>query len=681
MRNFFLLIFSFYYLLLNGQDNETTYAEQTDYKTITFNGIWSWFSDPRAIYFEGKYKRTYIGWIDNFGDVHVGFYDHGNKKIDSYVIYDGLEIDDHNNPSILIDHEGYLHLFFTAHLQNEKPIYYIKSSIPEDISSWEDLKLLYLNDKEKYPKAVNFNHTYTNPIQLKSENNKIFLFWRGVNISPTYSISTDNGSNWVSGDLLFLPDGIMGKKTPYTKVYSNGESKIHFTFTDSHPLNSDKNQLYYTYYENGNFYKANGKKIKGINQLPLKPSELDLVYISDSEKVWNWDIAEDNNGNPVLGFVTFEGIENHIYNYSLIEDDKWVNRKLINSGNWFPEDQNPDTQPEPYYSGGMTINHTNPNILYLSIKKEGIFEIEKWTTKNKGLTWIKKEITKNSKKNNVRPYAIKNIPPSNDMQLLWLQIEQYVYYSSQFPKTDITFNDRYNSSIKSDLLLRQTPNKNLEEKLIDFSSLLMDYNLSTNTIEYNSWIFGLFFKSLSQLSEISTNSRYQAQINNILQYDEEENEDFEYTDFQLIWNYNDNLERIYNEQLNGIDINQYNMLKPVDFALLIQLSTKIEDATKKNKIYNTLKINSDKIKDFILSKTDKNSSIYSKSLALYAYYWLINNNLIVIENNVLNDTILELNKIFNILEQKFNANTEMLDFKTNSVFILAVTEFFKHIKN
>jgi hypothetical protein len=82
MRNFFLLIFSFYYLLLNGQDNETTYAEQTDYKTITFNGIWSWFSDPRAIYFEGKYKRTYIGWIDNFGDVHVGFYDHGNKKID-----------------------------------------------------------------------------------------------------------------------------------------------------------------------------------------------------------------------------------------------------------------------------------------------------------------------------------------------------------------------------------------------------------------------------------------------------------------------------------------------------------------------------------------------------------------------------------------------------------------------
>jgi hypothetical protein len=68
-------------------------------------------------------------------------------------------------------------------------------------------------------------------------------------------------------------------------------------------------------------------------------------------------------------------------------------------------------------------------------------------------------------------------------------------------------------------------------------------------------------------------------------------------------------------------------------------------------------------------------------LALYAYYWLINNNLIVVENNVLNETILELNKIFNILEQKFNTNTEMLDFKTNSIFILAVTEFFKHIKN
>ena len=56
-------------------DKETgTHSEA--YRSFTFNGAWCWFSDPRAVYYEGNHKRTYSGWIDNFGDVHVGFYDH-----------------------------------------------------------------------------------------------------------------------------------------------------------------------------------------------------------------------------------------------------------------------------------------------------------------------------------------------------------------------------------------------------------------------------------------------------------------------------------------------------------------------------------------------------------------------------------------------------------------------------
>jgi hypothetical protein len=72
------------------------------------------------------------------------------------------------------------------------------------------------------------------------------------------------------------------------------------------------------------------------------------------------------------------------------------------------------------------------------------------------------------------------------------------------------------------------------------------------------------------------------------------------TDFQLIWYYNDNLERVYNKQLNRIDVHQYNILKPVNFAFLIQLGAKIEDATKKNKIDNTRTINSIKLRIFFI---------------------------------------------------------------------------------
>jgi hypothetical protein len=72
------------------------------------------------------------------------------------------------------------------------------------------------------------------------------------------------------------------------------------------------------------------------------------------------------------------------------------------------------------------------------------------------------------------------------------------------------------------------------------------------------------------------------------------------TDFQLIWYYNDNLERVYNKQLNRIYVHQYNILKPVNFAFLIQLGAKIEDATKKNKIDNTRTINSIKLRIFFI---------------------------------------------------------------------------------
>jgi hypothetical protein len=72
------------------------------YPSFTFDGAWCWFADPRAVYFEGEYKRTYAGWIDRYGDVHIGFYDHSTGQIETKVIYDGLQVDDHNNPTILI---------------------------------------------------------------------------------------------------------------------------------------------------------------------------------------------------------------------------------------------------------------------------------------------------------------------------------------------------------------------------------------------------------------------------------------------------------------------------------------------------------------------------------------------------------------------------------------------------
>jgi hypothetical protein len=676
-------------LPLNSQNSEhliNTQHETPLYKSITFNGIWSWFSDPRAVYYEGKHKRTYIGWIDNYGDIHIAFYDHTNNEINAHVIYDGLEIDDHNNPSILIDHSGYLHVFFNTHFQGKKPIYHIKSKQPEDISSWQELKELYLNDDERYRDAKSLSHTYTNPVQLKSENDKIYLFWRGVNLNPTYATSNDDGNKWTKGRLLFLPEEGLEKKVPYTKVYSDGTSKIHFTFTSTHPHNTTPNTLYYAYYEAGSFFKASGEKIKDLNALPLRPSELDLIYQSKNEKVWNWDIAQDKNGNAVLGFATFEDTQNHIYNYSTWQNSKWVNHKLVNSGNWFPEDQQTNTQPEPYYSGGLSFNHENPNIIYLSIKTNNIFEIEKWTTNNHGETWAKQPITKNSKKNNIRPYAIKNSNHDGEMQVLWLQIEKYLYYSLQSKTVEITFKDRFKSSIKSDLQIKYLENRPLEEKILEFSQLLMDYQitkLNTN-IKDSSIDYGLFFKALKNLANTSRNNTYSAEVNNRLEIDNEDNEELEISNDELIWYYKVNNSRSFSNRLDTININAYqNISNAIDFASLIELSLKQTDINAKEEIYRLLKKNLYKINSLTLLNANNDgsfqSSIYENSLALYIMLWLENNDINHSDNSKTYSTQIEA--LYKTLQFDYTKDKNNINLKTNSAFILAATEYLKFYKS
>ena len=191
------------------------------YRSFTFNGAWCWFSDPRAVYYEGEHRRTYAGWIDNYGDVHIGYYDHDNQQIESRTIFNDLEVDDHDNPSILLDEEGHLLVFFNSH-GGPEGLYFIRSKNPEDITVWSEGRLLKLNDPSQLEYG-NESYTYTNPVKLAEEGGRIFLFWRGIDGKPTYSTSENNGETWSEGKLLCLPERTYSFRRPYVKIASNGK--------------------------------------------------------------------------------------------------------------------------------------------------------------------------------------------------------------------------------------------------------------------------------------------------------------------------------------------------------------------------------------------------------------------------------------------------------------------------
>ncbi|WP_046755765.1 BNR-4 repeat-containing protein [Kordia jejudonensis] len=530
-----------------------------NYQSMTSNGVWSWFSDPRAVYYEGKYKRTYAGWIDNYGDVHIGFYDHDTKKVASTVIYDNLEIDDHDNPSILFDDDGRLLVFFNTHLQDDRPLFMRTSTNPEDIRDWSPIKELYLNDTEKYRNSTINRHTYTNPVRLSKENGKLYIFWRGIDLKPSYSVSTDNGKTWSKGTILFIPDETETLKSPYTKVYSDGNSKIHFTFTDGHPTKEKKNGLYYMYYENGAFYKANGTKIKTISQLPILQEELDVIFESDTVKSWNWDIAEDANGSPIVTYVKFPKKDQHVYSYATFATNEWKSYDLTEVNGWFPETRPNIAEPEPHYAGGIVIDHENPNTVYLSVKRNGIFEIEQWTSQNKGKSWNVKEITKNSTKNNVRPVAVRGAQQGNPLQVLWLQNTKYIYYAhdTRGKTISLPFKNRYHTAVKMNLqksaLRIAVTKQNLEKLLRNVAERLLEN--PDHSLDVNGFRYGIACAGLEAFYKVCKEARYKNELLNIKQYQTEEDEDEDEENFytlDIVWSYSSKNNREYLQKIEKV---------------------------------------------------------------------------------------------------------------------------------
>lgn len=209
MKNFLILaclLVCFNPLDAQQQARHTLTKKQTPaseaYQSFTFNGAWCWFSDPRSVYYEGTHKRTYAGWVDNYGDIHIGYFDHETLNIHSKVIADKLEVNDHVNPSLIFDEKGHLIVFFNKHMQGDQPMYTIRALAPESIEDWSETTALYLNDESLSQMGI-MNHVYTNPVKLSAENGRMYNFWRGADGKPSFSFSDDNGMSWATGQIFF----------------------------------------------------------------------------------------------------------------------------------------------------------------------------------------------------------------------------------------------------------------------------------------------------------------------------------------------------------------------------------------------------------------------------------------------------------------------------------------------
>lgn len=415
-----------YYILITILFTNPVFS-QTESGLLTPDGAWCWFSDPRAIAFD---HYIVAGWVKSDGTIEVAKFDLESKRIQTSELYHQLEKDDHNNPGLVVTQSGKLLALYTRHSREDL---FINESLNENGDfTFSEAQSIHPIDSAEFIKFPRKTMTYANPIRLAAEDSKLYCFGRWTGFKPNMMTSTDQGKTWSMAKVFITNYPFDNNNRPYAKYFSDGNSKIHITFTDGHPRNEPNNSVYYAYYEGGAFHKADGTKITDLSSIPFEPKEASTIYKSNEKegRAWIADIGQTKDDNPAILYTRSPTELNHEYWYAVYHQNKWINHKICDSGKWFPHTPEGEKEREPHYFGGMTIHPANSNIVYLSRKIKGVFEIERWETNDFGKSWKKEAITKNSTHDNVRPFVPRGLEADQKEIVLWMENKQYVHYTT-----------------------------------------------------------------------------------------------------------------------------------------------------------------------------------------------------------------------------------------------------------
>jgi len=375
MKQLFLLVVAALTLFNGCAQND---GDQFKIHTLTDDGAWCWFSDPRAIYYSDE--KIITGWVKKDGSVEVASLNISNGKSKFNNIYPQLEVDDHNNPAFTVLPNGNIFTMFAWH-STPNGVIYNTTSHGSDVESFGENIVMKPKTEELLKSFPRETYTYANPYVLEEENNKLFIFGRWIGFKPNLIISEDNGKTWSEQYVLISDQPFTPGNRPYVKYYSDGKSKIHLIFTDGHPEVEPLNSVYYCFYEKSAFWKADGTKICDFQSLPFHVSDASVVYQATEKtgRAWIADVVVQED-KPVVLYSRYPKKTDHRYHYAWYnsETNLWEDFEICKAGKWFPQTQEGQTERESYYMGNLTLQPGNTNIVFLSRQVNGRFEIERF---------------------------------------------------------------------------------------------------------------------------------------------------------------------------------------------------------------------------------------------------------------------------------------------------------------
>jgi hypothetical protein len=336
-------------------------------------GAWSYFGDPRSVHVSGT---TYTGAITPKGHVVV-YATRGVHRVDRVVLRRRLGPDDHNNPSLHLRPDGRLQVFYSPHSGR-----YLPRSRNSQMHYRIERRAGTLRFGPERSLRTNTpganGYTYPNPLQAGA---RTWLFWRGGNWFPSFSTSRD-GLRWSRARTLVSGPP---EQRPYAKYVARGDT-IHAAFSHGH-VRSWENSLYYLAIRGDEVRGADGRVLARVRDLPLALDDADPVYgfVPQGGRAWPHDVAVGRDGLPVIVYTLRRGDTgwgSDTFYYARFNGHGWISRPIVWAGRKSPT----------YTSGGATLDHEDPNIVYLSRRDGEEQVVEIWRTGDDGETWTHRRI-------------------------------------------------------------------------------------------------------------------------------------------------------------------------------------------------------------------------------------------------------------------------------------------------
>ncbi len=371
---------------------------------------------PFAIYSD-KVGKTFFCYGGTSKDsnrqlIHmVSYYDHKKNTVPRPTILLDKQTDDaHDNPVISMDDKGYIWIFSTSH-GTDRPSYIHRSMKPYEINSFELINATRLEDGNKVPIT---NFSYLQAWHLPQQGFVCFFTKYGWGSKRTICFMTSSdGVEWSAWQRLatmanghYQISGVTEKKAASAFNYHPEQGGLNY-----------RTNLYYL--ETLDFGKtwasADGKKLS----LPLTDSSSAALvrdYESEGLKVYLKDIRFDQDGRPVILYITSKGFESGPEN----DPRTWT------TAHWTGKEWNIQT---------VTTSDNNYDMGSLFIEKDGSWliiaptetgpqpynpggEMAMWESKDIGTSWEQhRQITNTSKRNH--NYARASAHAHPDFYALW----------------------------------------------------------------------------------------------------------------------------------------------------------------------------------------------------------------------------------------------------------------------